>query len=732
LLAAVLGAVSPPLAASPAAATLAGRVADSSGTPIAGARIEVLELRRVALTDDDGRYRLGSLPSGTFSVSVGAIGFRPVLRTVTLRDSVSTLDIVLVPTPIQLTGIQVTASPDGSSSLHSPQPVSVADAEALTASQAATVGAAIEALAGVRSLSTGSGIGKPVIRGLTSNRVLVLDDGQRVESQDWGDEHGPQVEIGGAERIEVVRGPASVLYGSDALGGVVNVVQRPMPDAIGRAPYARGRAGALHATNGNQHSGTLALEGARGGLGARAGLTALGVRDAATPAGALFNSGVGTLSGTAGAAYAGTFGSIHAMYSGRGERVEIHEDPRLDPAATPYQRIGDRRLHLEASLALGRSHLDLVGGYQRNDRREFESDAAPDPVLRLTATSWIGEARWHHADIGPVGGVIGVSGQRSALVKSGAESLVPSNAYATVGAFVFEQMDLGRWSVTAGLRFDSRRLDVDDDTALAVIAQRRTYTSVTGALGVLARISEQAALVLNVGRGYRAPNAFELFANGVHEGTARFERGDPALTNEVSLNADAGVRIQGRRLSAEFSAFRNAIDGYIYPDPTAQIDSGSGFQVFDFRQGDARLVGVEASVEWYPVTRLRLRAGGDAVRGQNLTLGQPLPFVPPFRVTYGARVALSGQGPLRTPWLSVDGEANARQTRLEPQDYAPPGYALVRLGAGSDVALGRGTVTVSINLLNALNARYTRFLSRYKRYALDPGRSLVLRVETTF
>ena len=203
-------------------------------------------------------------------MSFSAIGYAPQVHRVTLADEDVTLDVELKPSLVELPDLQVTAAPVATTSLTSPQPVSVLGGSDLQSSRSATLGETVSALPGVRSFSTGAGIGKPVIRGLSSNRVLVLADGERVESQQWGDEHGPQIEAGEADRIEVIRGPASVLYGSDALGGVINVVTPPLPDALGRDAFVGGRAVASYSTNNEQPDGTLAVEGASGGLGFRA------------------------------------------------------------------------------------------------------------------------------------------------------------------------------------------------------------------------------------------------------------------------------------------------------------------------------------------------------------------------------------------------------------------------------------------------------------------------------
>jgi iron complex outermembrane recepter protein len=255
---------------------------------------------------------------------------------------------------------------------------------------------------------------------------------------------------------------------------------------------------------------------------------------------------------------------------------------------------------------------------------------------------------------------------------------------------------------------------------------------VTGNLGVLYRVTEPVALVLNVGRGYRAPSAFDLFSNGVHEGTVRFERGDPTLDNETSINTDLALRVQTNELTAEIGGFANVIDNFIFPDPTEEIDPESGLQIFQITQGNARLIGVEAALEYHATPFLHLRGTADYTHGENTTSDLPLPFIPPFRATYSARLEGEDAGWIRQPYFSLGGESNAMQSRVDPEDFAPEGYTLVNIGAGFSLPIGAQELGIDVQLRNAFDKAYASFLSRYKTYALDPGRNLVVRVSSGF
>ncbi|HEX6644689.1 MAG TPA: TonB-dependent receptor, partial [Gemmatimonadales bacterium] len=338
--------------------------------------------------------------------------------------------------------------------------------------------------------------------------------------------------------------------------------------------------------------------------------------------------------------------------------------------------------------------------------------------------------RFHHTPVGPLDGIAGVSLLGTTVETSGEERLVPASRTANLGVFVSEQAPLGVVTLSAGARFDARRLDVDDEPALGVAAERRTWNAVSGSVGVLLHTSDATAVVLNLGRGFRAPTPFELFSNGVHEGTARFERGEPTLGNETSLNSDLAFRVQSSRVSAEVGGFLNLVDDYIYPRPTGEEDPESGFQVYDYTQGNARLYGLEAVAEYHPTAALHFRATADYVRGQNTDLDVPLPFIPPLRATYAMRIETPPVGPIAGPYIAVEGETNARQSNADPADFAPPGYTLAHLGGGFGIPVGGRTVAVDIQVRNLFDTSYTSFLSRYKTWALDAGRNVILRMST--
>jgi iron complex outermembrane receptor protein len=722
---------------------VSGRVTTPSGDPIPDVQVSLTELRRSTTTDSSGRYTIANVPAGSYSITFQRIGYAPVVQRIVSSGSDVTADVTMRESIIELTGIQVTATANATSALNSPQPVSVVGAEQLRESQSPTLGETLQGIAGVHSLSTGVGIGKPVIRGLTSNRVLVLDNGQRLETAQWGDEHSPNVETATAERVEVIRGPASVLYGSDALGGVINVVQPDLPDASGRAGFVNGSVTAAYGSANKLKDGALSFEGAGGNVGFRASLSGRSSDNVRTPDYELWNSGNQAVAGSASLGTHGTWGTLSGTFSQRNEKIELTDE---DPSATPLQRIATSHGRADLTLPLGNARLELSTGYERNRRREFEDNTTPDVALGLLTQTYLADAHYHHTPMGPFSGLIGFSGVRNTFAKFGEETLIPASTANNGAVYVFEQAEGQRVNVSFGARYDYRKLTVDDDTVLGVATQDRSWNSLTGNVGLLFHLSEPMALVVNVGRGFRAPSSFDLYSNGVHEGTVAFERGNPNLKTEKSINTDVALRAQNARLSFEIGAFMNVIQDYIYTVPTGTTDSASGFEIFDVTQGDARLTGLESALQWHPTNYLHIQGTADYVNGQNTSTDQPLPQMPPFRATYTVRLEGGRRGSVQSTYLSVGGETNAKQTHLDPAEaafyadafggagYQSSPYTLLNVGAGLGWLVGARTFNLDLSLRNATNKRYADYLSRIKTNALDPGmgRSLIARITTDF
>ena len=702
---------------------MTGRVIDDAGQPVALAIVEVTELGRSVTAGTDGAFRL-TLAPGHYTLVVRRHGFASAVRAIAVGGGAApaALEIVLTPSAFRLEPVTVTATRQPLASETSPLPASALAGDELRRAQSVSLAHVVEALPGVRTISTGAQIGKPVIRGFSGPRVLVLENGSRLEDYSWSDEDGPSVETAFVRRVELIRGPASVLYGSDALGGVINVIPEQLPDAAGGPGFHRTGFTVSGASNNIEVGAGAQVEGARGNLGWRVAAIGRGSGNLHTPAGELDNTGFGALNGEAAAGWHWPSGSALSVrvvhYGGEFRLLEANAPP--GEKGGPARKSGDERVQITGQRPVGNWRLEAKGQVQRHSLIEVADDSTgteSEQFNLLLQTASL-DLLAHRG--GATFGVTAI-GQRNNA--SGREPIVPDGSVLSGAAFAFLQRTRadGRWTMLAGARVDARRLSVDRDDSLGVVAQDRSSHAFSTNLGFVFAPSKGWALRLNGGRAWRAPTLFELFANGPHIGEARFERGDSTLEPEHSYGVDFGVRWSGRRARLELAAYENRIADYIYIVPTgAFIDS---LRVYQYAAAQADLLGGEAVIESDIGRGLIARGRLEVVRGTNRTSHEPLPLIPPLRGAFG----LAWRDRLR-----VDVDAYARQDRPNPLDIPTPGYALLHLGGGTDVRLLGRVMHLDISLRNALNQRYRSFLSRYKEFAFDPGRNLIVRLSSGY
>jgi outer membrane receptor protein involved in Fe transport len=641
--------------------------------------------------------------------------------------------------PLEVTGTRSPMDPNDS-----PLPTAALSDRTLRREQTVSIAHAVEGLPGLRTLGTGAEIGKPVIRGFAGSRVLVLDNGHRLEDYSWSDEDGPSIEVRQAERVEVFRGPASIIYGSDALGGVINAVSEELPDAVGTAPILRGGFETYAASNDMEFGGALRLEGAKGGRGWRLfGVGRYG-NNLHTPDGELENTGFFAVNGEAAGGIRGQRGGLAARIAHYGGEFHLLEAGGPNPGSLakeeeggPVRKLDDIRVQLDGSRQMGGVRFEMKSQFQRHSLAEVSDEGLPpgdrpgkkeepkafDLLLNTVTIDLMAQ----HGR-GPWQGTLGASGSYQSNDSRGPIPLVPDATIGAGGAFAFERVNVGRLGLLGGLRVDRRHTAADANALLNLADQTRDATEVSGNAGAVYRILESISVTGNVGRGWRAPNLFELFANGPHVGEARYELGNADLDPERSLSLDAGVRVRSGRMHAEVSGFRSKVDRFIYITPTDSLIGG--LRVYRYRQDEALLVGGEASAEVEVARPLTLRGTVDYVRGDNESLDEPLPLMPPVRGTLRADLHPESAGWLRHSYFGAEVETFAKQTRRSEFDYATKEYTLLNADAGIEHELGGRAWRLDLAVHNAANTRYKSFLSRYKEFAYDQGRNVILRVST--
>lgn len=656
--------------------------------------------------------------------------------------------------------VSVTAAPFVTTVEDSPTAVDVVEGEEKRRQQGASLGALVEDIPGVSNISTGSQVGKPVIRGLSGSRIRVLSGGVAQDHQQYGVRHLPNVDPFLAERVEVVRGPQSVLYGSDALGGAVNLVPRAVPEAPGSS-LLRGRV--TTGFRGNNAEGMLGVEaeGARDGWGWTAALSRRDAGDLTTPDEPTFaESGVGNdpkftgeLDHTDYEILAGTLGLGHAGDYGRWSLRYTHWDNEqnfLLPNGKPLgQNLENDELALEGEFWAGEWLVKPRLVRQDNVRQaapagiayqDMDLDALGLDVRRERTTLRLG------AEHPRVAGWRGEVGVEAVAVDQDlrAGELTPDAERDGLAVYAFEERRFGPVRVQAGARLDRLEQSANNDAHRSGLDTRgREYEVFSGSLGANWEVARGWNLRAGLARGFRAPSIFELYADGVHGGVAAYQQGDPALTEETSLNTDLGLAWRGERANASITVYRNRIDDYIFLRNTGEEQGG--LPLYRADQGDARLDGVELAAGWRIGGGLSLEGAFEAVDGELTDAGADLPLLPAD--TLRARLAWE-HGSWRElrdlrAFVGVK-HARAREAagRYEPFsqfDAKPFGtastddYTLWSVGAGFDLALaGDRAVALDLRVENLLDEAYRDFLDTYKGYALGAGRNVMLTASVPF
>jgi len=719
--------------------TLRGRVEAPTGAPVPGAEVTIVEIGRRTRTDDDGEFIILDVPMGRYSLLARAAGFDAVLASVTIPMRAS-VTIILSASSFELPPVTVTAVRNPLDPKLAALPVDELGPEQLRREHGVSLAHALDDLAGVNTLSTGEQVGKPVIRGLTGARVLVLTDAQRLEDYSWSDEDGPSVDARLAERVEVIRGPASLLYGSDALGGVVNVISAPLPDAIGRSSYVTGGLETYGASNNREAGAAMRLEGGAGGFGWRVMGVGRFADDYDTPSGPVDHTGFGSFSGEAATGFRGGWGSASLRFTHFGGEFKLLEADAPPGAEAldegPERKSADDRLNVSVTLPTGaRVRLEGKAQWQRHSLIELGDAPGGAPGQETTQfdlllTTLTADLLAHHELGGGIVGTLGVSGEAQSNDSRGPLPIVPDGRVRSGALFLFEQFPAGPLRLSAGGRVDVRRLEVDPNAGLGNPADDRTYTVASAGLGGAYTPTAGVLLRANVGRAWRAPTLFELYSNGPRIGEALYEVGRSDLKAESSLDLGIGAEYSSSALRLVISAYRNRINDFIFLAPTDSfVDS---LRVYEHGQAPAVLWGGEVSLDVRATTALSLHGRADYVNGTNTSTDEPLPLIAPASGAVRATVEDEQVGWLGSGYVSVEAEGFAKQTRLSTFDYQTGGYVLVHLAAGIAPHVGWEALKIDVQLRNLLDTAYRSYLSRYKEFALNPGRNLLVRVGVSF
>jgi iron complex outermembrane receptor protein len=731
---------------------LSGKVTDAvDGEPLIGVTLHIAELSKTAVTDTDGTYEFDKLPAKHITIQVSYVGHQTIIRQIDLSTT-TRADFVMHESNAMIDEVVVTGITGGTLTRESPTPVSIVSHRDLLTASSTNIVDAIAHKPGMAQITTGNGISKPVIRGLGYNRIVTVADGIRQEGQQWGDEHGIEVDAQSVQHIEILKGPASLMYGSDAMAGVVIFHTNPTL-ASGQI---QGSVDTEYQTNSGLWAYSLQTGGNKQG-------TIWDIRYSGKMAHAYKNAYDGYVLGSQMREQAlrgmvglnRQWGYSHVILSyyhftpgmvegerdeetgqfimpinnngEEGEAIANHHALTTYGHGFPYQQIHHYKAVWDHSAYIGDGTLKLTLGYQQNRRQEFEEVTEPDESgldfllhtmsydLRYTLQQ---AAEWRLA--------AGIGGMWQRSLNKGEECLIPAYVLNDMGAYATASRQWGTWNMSGGLRIDRRHLHSFANEEL-FNQFSRTFHALTGSIGAVYTLSSKSQLRLNMARGFRAPNLSELGSNGEHEGTFRYEIGNTDLRPEYSWQADAGYDFNSPIVSAQASLFINFISHFTFAHRLAgkEIDE---LPVYQFTQGDARLWGGEMSVDIHPIEPLHFENTFSYV---NATLQhQPsdrkyLPFTPAPRWTSELSLELIRDGKLlNNTYIKVGLECFLRQNHFygaDETETATPSYTLLSLSAGTDIRNRKHTLcTLALNADNLTDRAYQNHLSRLKYAAMNP------------
>ena len=606
---------------------------------------------------------------------------------------------------------------------HSTAPISVISGKELRLTTSTNIIDAIAKQPGVSQITTGSGISKPIIRGLGYNRIIVMNEGIRQEGQQWGDEHGIEIDPQTVNSVEILKGPASLMYGSDAMAGVLILHGNPiLPEGEMKANVST-----EYQTNNGLIDYSLNFAGNQNGFVWDARFTDRYAHayknkyDGYVP-GSQFKERAGRLMFGLNKSWGHSHltGSIFHQTPSivEGERDEVTgelecttDNVKTYSKALPFQQIRHYKAVWDNSLNLPKGWLKAIFGYQQNQRQEFEEDADEyELFFKLHTITY--DLRYLTEEMNGWKMAGGINGMWQQSLNLGEESLIPEYKLFDIGGYATVSKSLGHLTFNGGLRYDNRHLDFHS----------RNFGGLTGSIGTVWNANEHLNLRLNLARGFRAPNMSELGSDGIHEGTLRYEMGNPDLKAEYSWQADLGLDFTSQYFSAQLALFANRIENYIFAKRIDKVIE-DGFRTYEYTQGDARLLGFEAGFDFHPIHKIHFQNTFSYVDAQQMDAGNDakyLPMTPAPRWTSELKYEIThhGHATLNNAYVSLGLECNLAQNhyyKVDDTETATPSYTLLSLSAGTDLNIHHKKVAeLYVTADNLLNRAYQNHLSRLK------------------
>lgn len=687
---------------------------EPSGTAARNAVVTIAELKKSVLTDESGAFQFNDVPAGKYQIIAHLDRVPDVVKTLEVATGNQAIDFQLTLAPVRE---QVTVTATGSAEAVGSSYQAVTSVGALELSQRnpVSIGEALEYQPGVAKRSFGPGSGRPVIRGFDGDRVLVLQDGLRVGgiASQSADEVEP-IDVLSLDRVEIVKGPATLLYGSNAIGGVINGIST-------NDVYQRGLSGYLTAFGGTNNWQAGSSGGSKFGFKnflffANGG--AQKVKDYRTPIGTVLNSYARSGNVSGGAGWFPRQGWLSFAYTYDRRRYGIPVKP--DEIDFEYLKMRRHSYEVKGGLRVLRGFIesgDFAVNYNNYINREFEFES-DENVTELdsiaTNKNFNYRANLNHRQHGHVSGTFGVSGFTRNYESIGAEAPAPHTRQNSFAVYGLERVDYERIGFQFGGRFEQNGYRPEGNF------RKRNFVGFSGSAGVRFPLWTGGSFVANYQHSFRAPALEELYNNGPHPGILVFDVGNPNLKAERADGVDFSLRHNTERLRLESSFYYYYIRNFVFPGFTGLTDIKSNLPIVDYAQGKSRYVGTEASIEARAWRTLWFNGKVDYVRAELTEPSKPLPRIPPFRGALGVDWRFKAVS-IRPELILVN-----RQTRVFDNETATAGYAVFNLNASYTFMTRRVAQVFSVSGYNLGNKLYRNHLSFIKSIAPEMGRSVRL------
>jgi iron complex outermembrane receptor protein len=695
-------------------ATLRGTVTlGDSGKPVHNALITILQLKRTVDTDDEGRFEFHDVPAGKYDVVAHLDRVPDIVRSVDLTSGDATLDF-----QIELTGVreQVTVTATGSEQAVSSsiQSVDVLGSIELAKKSPVSLGEALDGELGIAKRSFGPGTARPVIRGFDGDRVLVLQDGNRIGGLGFeSGDHAEPIDILTVERVEIVKGPATLLYGSNAIGGVVNTVSGHDSPHKGVNAYLTGIGG----TNGGHGGASGGIEFGTekwlfwgNGGGQRTG-------DYNTPTGRVENSFSREGSGAAGLGHYSKNSFFTFNYNFNKRRYGIPFDP--EEVAPEIVELNPRRHSVDFRSGFRETGKFIDAGtfsVQYNNYRHSEIESLTGEIgTAFKNNTFLYQGVFDQKKTGRLSGRFGFWGMHRDFSATGEEALAPPAKQNSFAVFGLETLEFERVSLQLGGRLENNQYHPEPSASRGILPDR-SFTGFSGAAGLRVATWSGGSFVANYSHSYRAPAMEELYNFGPHPGNLAFEIGDPNLKRELGDGIDFGVRHNSKRLRFEVSAFYYRIRDFVFLAPTGDIEDG--LTVAEYDQGTTRYTGTEARLDAAVHPAVWLNLGLDYVNAELTASNTPLPRIPPLRGRAGLEFRF------KNLLLNPEVVATNRQDRIFSTESATAGYAVFNVSGSYLIAQKHAAHIISFNFFNIGDTLYRNHLSFIKEFAPEMGRGL--------